>query len=84
MKIMGLLAIALGVFLLRITYLTYMDDPDAMSAPMTEETNPNSQAAMNARYQEQHQRRTVIEIEGMAGGVFLLGGIALVLTPRSN
>jgi hypothetical protein len=84
MKIAGLPAILIGVYLLRVTYLTYRDYPDIVTAAAAEDAPMNAAAAnaVKAHLEEEHQRRTVFRIEGMAGGVFLLGGLAMVTIRR--
>lgn len=82
MRFFGLLAIVLGVFLLRSAYLTYQDDPDALTAPDTQESNPNAPEAIKAHYQQQHQIRQMMEIEGLGGGVLVMGGLVLLTIRR--
>lgn len=82
MRLFGLLAIVLGVFLARSAYLTYQDDPDALTAPDTQVPDPNAPEAIKARYQQQHQIRQMMEVEGLGGGVLVLGGIALLTIRR--
>lgn len=84
MKIIGVLAILLGLYLLRVTYLTYRDNPDIVSAPVVEDTPMNgaAAAAVKAHQEEEHSRRTAFQIEAMAGGVFFLGGLAIVTLRR--
>ena len=82
MKILALIAIAIGVFLLRTAYLTYQQDPDALTAPTKQKADLNDEAAVNPHFQEEHQLRTMMEIEGLGGGVFVLGGIVLFTVRR--
>lgn len=84
MKIFGLLAILIGLYLLRVTYLTYRDYPDILTAPTAEDAPMNAEAAnaVKAHMEEEHRRRTVFQIEALAGGVFLLGGAAVVTIRR--
>lgn len=84
MKIVGLLAMLLGLYLLRVTYLTYRENPEIVNAPAVEDAPMNAAAekAVKAHEEEEHRRRTVFQIEGLAGGVFLLGGLAVVSIRR--
>lgn len=83
MKIFGLLIVVLGIFVLRSAYMTYKDDPDVLTAPEPDESSPNAPQAIREHYHERHQRRVILEVEILAGGVFVLGGATLATVRRS-
>lgn len=83
MRIFGLLILVLGLFVLRSAYRTYQDDPDVLTQPDPDELNPNAPQAIREHYHERHQRRVILQVEILAGGVFVLGGVAVATVRRS-
>jgi hypothetical protein len=82
MRIFGICVLVLGLFVLRSAYKTYQDDPDVLTQPEPQEDNPNAPEAIRAHYHERHQSRIILQVEILAGGVFVLGGAAVATIRR--